>query len=295
MIRLAVLLASLVLFFFSYLKLQRLKERCEGMSFHRIPSILSGIGAWIVLLIFLMSLERTIIAYIRFYSPHGGQFFDDFLIEPFLLTAVSALIGLTVFIIVRIGAGSGIRQFCLEVMLFQNVDVVQTDVFGEEESIDIDGRNLENLLAGAGGREAVDISATWRARALGRTSPRFFDRISDVQVLPMKKVLSASVDLPITAADLATPPILRHLKMDLYNLFQAIESESWLVPYTRFYETITLKCYGAIVEESEKKWHTPLLSVSVKTAVLNRLKGTSYDGRDLEKMARIILRRPGGL
>lgn len=143
---------------------------------------------------------------------------------------------------------------------------------------------IKSLKSGA----VTSIADPWKVYTFTRKSHDWYPEMSRVEIGPSARVLRFRLNVPDAfAASLQDPLYVFRLKQELYQLFQVLNTDPWLLWYNEYYDRFLATLYGV---ESDSFGYTqlfPFMKVEIKRTPLSEREGKFFNVADLHKISTI--------
>lgn len=144
---------------------------------------------------------------------------------------------------------------------------------------------LQDLMAG----HTVDLTDAWRISTFDRSLHDLYARVVNIAIDPGAHLLFCTIDIQeATEPRLRDPIVVFHLKQDLYDFLQVLNTDPWLRPYSEFYDQIGITCRGIESESFGQNSLYPFLKIEISRGELSQREGAFFNAADLRKIASII-------
>lgn len=88
---------------------------------------------------------------------------------------------------------------------------------------------LQNLTSG----QTINLTDGWRISTFDRSLHDLYAHVVNIAIEPATRLLSCTIDIPDASGPRLQDPIaMFHLKQDLYDFLQVLNTDPWLKPYS---------------------------------------------------------------
>jgi hypothetical protein len=150
--------------------------------------------------------------------------------------------------------------------------------------------HIQSELAELRNEQVVDITDTFRINVLKHPTHRLYEHVYELRIDPSVQVLSFKVNLTRLTGDIELDPEkMFHVKQDLYDLLQALNTEEWLKSYASFFEKIQLTSFRVQLDSFDLPQHFPFMSIEIPVRELLMRIGRIYSVADLHTIAVVTM------
>jgi hypothetical protein len=143
---------------------------------------------------------------------------------------------------------------------------------------------MKELTAG----HRVDISESWKLHILTRTTHDLYEEIESMDIDPSTKILTFRVRIRSAMQNqLHDPKLVYSIKQDLYDLLQAVHTESWMRPYRPYYRILSVFCIGMMLDEYGRENPYLFMHLEINAMELERRARKLFNTNEFHTIARI--------
>jgi len=136
--------------------------------------------------------------------------------------------------------------------------------------------------------ETVEVVDTFKLNAVKRTSHDFYPNVSEMAIRPAEKLLMLKLTMPeVTPETQFNADRTFRMKQNIYDFLQALNTEQWLAPYSKFFDKIHITCHRTDTDTFGLPIQTPFLSVGIATSELRQREGKFFVATELDKIATV--------
>ena len=143
---------------------------------------------------------------------------------------------------------------------------------------------IKGLKSGA----VTSLADPWRVYTFTSKFHDWYDEMSRVEIEPAARVLRFQLNITdASVTSLRDPSYVFRLKQDLYQLFQVLNTDPWLLWYSEYYDRFLTILYGV---ESDSFGHTqlfPFMRVEIPRSALTKREGKIFNAADLHRISTI--------
>jgi hypothetical protein len=149
-------------------------------------------------------------------------------------------------------------------------------------------KELDALIAMLKEGTTIDISEMWNRQMKTRSHHPFGEKVEESRIEPNRRRLSFTLNFPEMNEELLKDEMtVLRFNRQVYDFFQSLNSESWLRPFTPFFDSYFLLCRALHVTNHDKEAYYPFLKAGILTADLRKLEGFYFNPRKLSEIATI--------
>jgi hypothetical protein len=144
---------------------------------------------------------------------------------------------------------------------------------------------LQSLTSGL----MIDLTDAWRIATFDRSLHDLYIQVTSIAINPAAHLLSCTVNIrDATGRRLQDPIFVYHVKQDLYDFLQVLNTDPWLKPYSEFFEGIAITCRGIESDSFGQNYLYPFLRLEIARQELFQREGIIFNAADLQKIAAIV-------
>ena len=134
----------------------------------------------------------------------------------------------------------------------------------------------------------VDMSEMWRIQTEVHSFHPFCGKVCEARIEPNRKRLSLFIDFPeFSEIQLKDEMTILRFNRQVYDFLQLMNSESWLKPYSQFFESYYLLCRAKRVNKDSTVVFYPFLKMGMLVSELRKLEGSYFNPRKLSEIAAV--------
>ncbi len=143
---------------------------------------------------------------------------------------------------------------------------------------------LQNLTSG----QTIDVTDGWRISTFDRSLHDLYAHVVSIAIEPAAGRLSCMIDIrDASGPKLRDPIAVFHLKQDLYDFLQVLNTDPWIKPYSEFFDRIGITCRGIESDSFGQDSLYPFLKVEIARRELLQREGIFFNAADLHKISTI--------
>lgn len=136
--------------------------------------------------------------------------------------------------------------------------------------------------------ETIDMTDVFRIELMKNEAHRYLASLREFIIDPSRKTFTMRLPLPDTLQiDVKNENQMSSLIGELYEMLQVLQSEHWLLPYTAYFKTLTLRVSCSVWGDLGVVTSQDLLTISISLANLRRHDGRIMPADSLKKIATI--------
>ena len=144
---------------------------------------------------------------------------------------------------------------------------------------------LQSLTSG----QTIDLTDAWRIATFDHSLHDLYTQVTSIAVNPAARLLACKVNIQdATGRRLHDPIFVYHLKQDLYDFLQVLNTDPWLKPYSEFFDGIAITCRGIESDSFGQDYLYPFLRLQIARQELFQREGIIFNAADLQKIATIV-------
>jgi len=149
-------------------------------------------------------------------------------------------------------------------------------------------KELENQLALLREGTTLDISDVWDTQTKMHSPHPFCSKVEESRIEPNRKRFSLFIDFPeFNEEQFKDEMTVLRFNRQVYDFLQALNSESWLKPYTPFFESYFLICRALRVNKDDTEVFYPFMKTGILVSELRKLEGFYFNPRKLSEIAAV--------
>jgi hypothetical protein len=134
----------------------------------------------------------------------------------------------------------------------------------------------------------IDISEVWRRQMKIHSPHPFCDKVQELRIEPARKRFSLFIDFPeFNEEQFKDEMTVLRFNRQLYNFLQSMNSESWLKPYTPFFDSYFLLCRAKRVNKNSTEVFYPFMKTGILVSELRKIEGFYFNPRKLSEIAAV--------
>ena len=134
----------------------------------------------------------------------------------------------------------------------------------------------------------IDLSEVWSTQTKMHSFHPFCEKVEEVRIEPSRKRLAIFIDFPeLRESHFKDEMIVLRFNRQVYDFLQSMNSESWLKPYTPFFENYFLMCRAKRKNEDGMEVFYPFMKTGIPVSELRKLEGSYFNPRNLSEIAAV--------
>ena len=271
-------------------------------------SIIAGIVAWVFLFSIVAWLAGMVLTMLHYISSHDIK-------DIRVVTVAVVLTGYGTFFIIRSRSAFGIEDtedYLKEAIQFRRSGQRRLDLISlmqqrqkrrrksvagnDPESLqrarlqaDLSkGKELDAQLSLLREGTTVDISEMWHTQTKLHSFHPFCEKIQESRIEPNRKRFSLLIDFPeVHEEQFQDETTVLRFNRQVYDFLQSMNAESWLKPFTPFFESYFLICRAARINKDNTEVFYPFMKAGILVSELLKREGLYFNPRKLSEIAAI--------
>ena len=134
----------------------------------------------------------------------------------------------------------------------------------------------------------IDISEMWHSQTELHSFHPFCEKVEEARIEPNRKRLSIFIDFPeFSEIQFKNEMTVLRFNRQVYDFFQSMNSESWLKPYSPFFESYFLMCRAKRINKDSTEVFYPFMKAGMLVSELQKLEGSYFNPRKLSEIAAV--------
>ena len=148
------------------------------------------------------------------------------------------------------------------------------------------GKELDAQLTLLREGTTIDMIDMWRTQMKMRSHHPFYEKVEEARIEPNKKLFSLFIDFPeLNETQFKDEMTVLRFNRQVYDFLQSMNAESWLKPFTSFFESYYLMCRATRMNKDNTELLYPFLKAEMLVSELRKLEGCYFNPRKLSEIA----------